>query len=338
MHLHKVIPLLLLPIVICACVPDDATTPTEEPTGSASSTPEASPETSVPLAIALIPPDLDQESANLYQTTIYDLTQEQGMRFQTRSALTDYDVQNEPGLLIVIAFAPDPGLNALAAAAPDVQFLGVDLPGLSPAENLSLIGGDDRFTIQQAFVAGYMASMLSPDYRVGLITRDSDAGRLSIDAFSYGREYFCGLCQASFPPWYEYPVHPQIPENTPLTQYPAHADYLFDQLVDVTYVDPLVATPELIDYMALNGMMLIGEELPFEDVRPNWVASIQADIIPAIQELWPDLLAGAGGQRVAIPLSLEDVNVELLSEGKQRLVDELLQDLQADRVSTGVEP
>ena len=130
-------------------------------------------------------------------------------------------------------------------------------------------------------------------------------------------------------------VHPQIPLNTPLSQYSAYSDYLFDRLVEVTYVDPLIATPELLDYMALYDMLLIGEYMPFEDLQPNWVASIQPDIAPAIQSLWSDLVVGLGGQKVPIPLMLTDINPDLLG-GKQRLVEEVLAGLQSGLIDTGV--
>ena len=198
--MQKMICLFLVCAFLAACTSTGTGTPVNSTTETPISIPSITPAAAAPLAIAVIPSDMDQEIANLYQTAIYDLTQEQGFRFQTRSSLTETDVQTEPGLEVVIAFPPDPGMTVLAAAAPDVQFLGVDIPGLIPGGNLSAIGGDETLAIQRAFAAGYIAAMLSPDYRVGLITQDNDTGLLVIQAFTNGRAYYCGTCPASFPP------------------------------------------------------------------------------------------------------------------------------------------
>ena len=52
----------------------------------------------IPLAILVLPTTLDTDTANLYEKTVYDLTQSAGMRFQVRNALTAADF--EPGLQI----------------------------------------------------------------------------------------------------------------------------------------------------------------------------------------------------------------------------------------------
>jgi hypothetical protein len=73
-------------------------------------------------------------------------------------------------------------------------------------------------------------------------------------------------------------------------------------------------------------------------VRPNWIASIQPDLIAALQQLFPELVAGRGGQVAATPLVLADVNPNLLSEAKLRLVQDVLTGLQNGTIGTGVNP
>jgi hypothetical protein len=63
---------------------------------------------------------------------------------------------------------------------------------------------------------------------------------------------------------------------------------------------------------------------------------IQADAVKAIQVAWPELVAGRGGQSVPSPLGLADVDPNFLTPGKQRLVQKVLEDLQAGRIATGV--
>ena len=44
---------------------------------------------------------------DLYQSTVYDLAQQAGFRFQVRNTLSELDL--EPALRVVIALPPDPG-------------------------------------------------------------------------------------------------------------------------------------------------------------------------------------------------------------------------------------
>jgi hypothetical protein len=66
--------------------------------------------------------------------------------------------------------------------------------------------------------------------------------------------------------------------------------------------------------------------------------TIQPNVIQAIQNAWPGLVSGQGGQTVESPLGLADVDPLLLSEGKQRLVEQTLSELQAGRISTVPNP
>ena len=103
-----------------------------------------------PLAILVVPGTLEPETSNLYQKTVYDLSQASGFRFQVRNALSPADL--EPGLQIVIALAPDPGIAGLAAAAPNVQFLAINIPDLTPVGNISVLGGE--FAIKYCGIPG----------------------------------------------------------------------------------------------------------------------------------------------------------------------------------------
>jgi hypothetical protein len=82
---------------------------------------------------------------------------------------------------------------------------------------------------------------------------------------------------------------------------------------------------------------MLGVSVP--DPKPGtWVMTIRPDELKAIQKAWPDLVAGRGGQNVPSPLGLADIDPNLLSPGKQRLVEQVLDDLQAGRIATGVAP
>ena len=83
---------------------------------------------------------------------MYDLTQTSGMRFQVRNTLSTAELA-EPGLQVVVALPPDPGIAALAAAAPQVQFLAINIPEVAAGGNISVLGGNAQTDVA-AFLAG----------------------------------------------------------------------------------------------------------------------------------------------------------------------------------------
>jgi hypothetical protein len=291
------------------------------------------------LAILVLPVDLPAEQANAYQTLIYNLAQANSMRFQVLNSLTQDDMQREaPALKIVVALPPDPGLEALVSANPAVQFLAIGIPALTPAVNLSTIGAEGAPVDRQAFLAGYIAAMITQDYRVGILTSNDASGLIAERAFINGMHFYCGLCQKAFGPWYDYPIHVEIPTEEPASRYAPYSDAFKMWEAPTVYVYPGIANVELLEHMAYLDLYMIGEEMLMQDLAANWVVSLKPDFTPAIQALFADLVAGRGGQTIGAPLILGNVNSELLTEGKLRLVQETLDELQAGRINTGVNP
>ena len=214
------------------------------------------------------------------------------MRFQVLNTLTDNDLTLAgPSLKVVITFPPDPGLAGLTAAAPGVQFLAVDIPNLATAANLSSIGGSGFPVDQQAFLAGYIAGLVAPEWKVGILSqKDNPDGDTAVTAFTNGFVYYCGSCRNPlFPqPAGIYPVVVRIPSDATTNTYNAYADLLIQNAVKVAYIFPAVATSDLLSYMSQNSLMLIGQSMPNDTVQPQWIASIQPDEITAIKNIFPE--------------------------------------------------
>jgi hypothetical protein len=341
----KIIPrffasILLFCLVLAGCslpgrgTPAATQLPSPVPTTALTPTPE------VPLAVLVIPADMAQDQASQLEATIYAMTQADHMRFQVLNTMGPDDLRLEgPALKVVIAYPPDPGLATLVAAAPQVQFLAVGIANLASAPNLSTLASTGQPVDQAAFLAGYTAAMLSQDYRIGIATlKDDPQGVAAEEAFSNGMHYYCGLCQVGFPPFYTYPVHIEIPGDATADQLAAYGVPFQSYMVSVVYVYPGVAKTDFLYTLADRGLYMIGESLPAVDLKANWVASLKPELLPALQKIFPDLVAGKGGQNIASPLTLTDVNPDLLSEGKQRLVQQILDGLQAGTIGTGVTP
>jgi hypothetical protein len=336
-RLRFVVLLILFSIVLGACGGGEpAATSTSIPTDTPIVPPAATATPTIPLAVLVIPADLDTETSNLYQKTVYDLAQESGFRFQVLNTLTPE--QLEPGLQIVIALPPDPGIAALAAAAPQVQFLAINIPDVSAGGNISVLSGSGQSDIA-AFLAGYTAAMTTEDYRIGMIIPKDNADAIrALNAYANGMKFYCGICRPLYFSQWGYPQYVEIAADEDQANYDAYADILILQYnVGTIYLYPDIAIPELYNYIGTTGTSMIGTISP-EQQPAGWMMTIQPDIIKAIQNAWPNLISGQGGITVQSPLGLSDIDPSLLSPGKQRLVEQNLNDLQAGFINTGVNP
>ena len=156
-------------------------------------------------------------------------------------------------------------------------------------------------------------------------------------AFRKGVEYYCGLCQPWAGPFNDYPLFVEIPADAPLNEYNAYADYLINHTVETMYVSPQLATPELLTYLSSSGTLVVSDFSPGKKYG-NWVTTIQPDVIHAIESAWPQLISGAGGVNITSPLILADVSSEHLPPGKQQVAQDVLTQLQAGNIQTGVNP
>lgn len=314
---------------------------TSTPAPTAVPSPSAVPTPETPLAILVVPADMDKASSDAAQKVVYDLAQASGMRFQVRNTFGQADL--EPGLKVLVSLPPDPGITALAAAAPGVQFLAINIPGIAAGGNVSVLAGSNQTDVP-AFLAGYTAALISDDFRAGMIMpKDNPAAQQAARAFANGMAYHCGLC-TSYRLYLDpngiglrYPQFAEIPAGEDPSRMGGWANYVVGNLkVDAVYVfpDPAIEVRQLYDSLGQTGAKIMGAALP--NPRPGgWVMGIQSDPVKAIQVAWPELVAGRGGQSVPAPLGLADVDPAYLSPGKQRLVQKVLDDLQSGRIATG---
>jgi hypothetical protein len=267
----------------------------------------------------------------LYQKTVYDLAQGSGFRFQVRNTLSPTDLA-DPTLKVVIVLPPDPGVATLAPTAPGVQFLAVNIPNLTAGGNLSVLAGDSQVELP-AFLAGYVAAMISDEYHIGMmIPKDNPDAQRAFNAFSNGMKYYCGACRTFYITGISYPTYIEVPADESPTRYGGYANVLInDRKVYSIYVYPTLADADFLSYIGTQGVFLFGANAP--DPRPGgWVMTISPDTIKAIQLAWPNLISGQGGVNVESPLGIADVDTTILTEGKLRLAQETLDALLAGRI------
>jgi hypothetical protein len=278
--------------------------------------------------------DADPVLSQQVSTVLSELAASEGLEFEQQTTFSPQETTAEIKLLAAIP--PDPGLAALAASAPGTQFLGIAIPGLEPAANLTVI--DDRQTSpdKAGFLAGYLAAVASPDWRVGVIsTSDSPQGIAQRDGFLNGAVFFCGLCRQIYPPFITYPMYVEAPQNSSPQEWLTLADTLINSAVNTAYIPPGVGDEGLLEYLAGAEINIIASTSPLPGLKDRWIAIISADYPSVIRSTWPDLMDGQGGAVVPAPLTFTDPNFNLFSPGRQHLVEKMLTDLTAGYIDTG---
>lgn len=336
---------LFLGVLLAACGrggPDPTLEMAISPTASSQPTPTTEPSPtptqSSPLAILLAPPGANAELVDVLQPVIFELATDSGLDFQLRQELSLSDLEED--LRVVISLPPDPGLADMAAGAPEVQFLGINIPGLEPAQNLSLIGSQEQRPELRGFLAGYIAAVITTDWRAGVISLAGDpAGEAARLGFENGVVYFCGLCRPVYPPFPTagYPLSVDLPPQAGQAEWDSALAEFNTWEVETVYLYPAIIEDTRLADLAEVGINIIGEgEAPVE-VRDHWVATIHyEDPVQPLREIWSSILNGEGGIEISLALSFSDANEDLFSLGKQRLVQEMLEDLNSGFIDPGV--
>lgn len=261
---------------------------------------------------------------------------------RTLSALADasgvvLDVRNEiqPGDVaedwrVVILLGRPANFDELTASAPLVQFVLIDSAEIQPSANVSLILLKPE---RQAFLAGYVSTLIAPDYRAAaLLPSDEPRGALLFESFHNGGGFYCGRCPGVYMPVLLFPIIYSLPVASDLTAWQAGVAELQQSYIYVMYVDPEIASPELLNYLTQLGLTLVGGETPPNEVRGNWAATVQQSPFDNLGRHWDGLLGGQGGFVEAAEISVVDINETYLTPGKQRLVEGVIEKLAGDLV------
>jgi hypothetical protein len=289
------------------------------------------------LVVLVAPPGADETVSEQTSLTLSELAAAEGLDFEVRPSFTQEDLSAEIKLLVAIP--PDPGLSELARAAPETQFLGILIPGLEPGDNLTVIQDDMIRPDNIGFLAGYLAAVVTPESRVGTISNsDSAEGVDHRQGFLNGAIFFCGLCRQTNPPYKNYPLYAEAPAAASSQEWQTVADSLIDNAAQTVYIAPGISDESLFEYLAEAGINIIGSTSPPPGLEDHWIATISGDILSVLQTIWPELMADQGGLALAAPLSLTNINPDLFSPGRQRLVEKLVNELSAGFIDTGVAP
>jgi hypothetical protein len=289
-----------------------ADSPTLVPTSASTSTP-------APGKVLLVAPN--PEAASAIKARLTDLAAADNLTLASLTALTTADLTSEVRIVVLLA-APD-GLSDMLAGVPKVQFLAVGVAGLQAGPNLSLI---TRQPEAAAFVAGFIATIISEDWRSAGLLPDSPASLE--DAFLNGGRYFCGRCIPIHGPIVAFPLSAALPASSSLADWTSAVTQLQTKILETVYVDSTISSPDLLTLLAKQNLVLVGGLTPSADLKPQWAATVASDVLTPLAALWPDLVAGKGNQTLPAAIQVTDINPSLLTPGKQLLMQDVITGLQ----------
>lgn len=337
--------LVLIAIVLTGCGADtgQTTSPVDGTVAAVSeptSTPSDTPTPLSPVGVLLAPPGSDQGLVDELNPMIGNYIRDLGLRFQVLNNLTRDDFLRDD-YRIVVVLEPFPDLQALAESAPETKFLAVGF-NIIPSENLSVLGSGGGDYDIQGFIAGYIAALITPDWRVGALSVQENPDALAArDGFRAGVKYYCGLCNPKYAPTginYLYPKFIDLPVDADDSQISVNVDFMVDRAVDTFYIVPGVGTPLMYRMLVAYEKNIIGSGSDYqEEYKDNWVVSLEYDLISALEEFWPQFMETETGLEYIPPLLLTDINYDLLSEGKVMQVEKILEEVSGGYIKTSYE-
>ena len=215
----------------------------------------------------------------------------------------------ESALLVAVASAQEAlGSDLIQAAGEGIAIVLIDFPGVDPRPSLSVIGNGEYD--QAGFLAGVMAGLASQTGWVGEVT--ATGGRNEADyrvGFAQGLVWSCPICQ----------LVSQTAADMNLDGYRVRN-------VDVVFPFPGPAVDEAAEMLEAGGLPVvwIGPGGPAAEALVGRVI-FEADrlVVPALEALLET------GEGTAWRYSIEtrsilpvDINADLLSPGRQRLLDQ----------------
>jgi len=262
------------------------------------------------------------------QSMLAELAGQAGLTLETKPSLDGEQIP--PEWKIVVFQTPPADLAQLAAAIPATQFVTISAEKTESAPNLSTV---ILHPDQEAFLAGFISAMVTPDWRLGaLMPNDTPNNQVFTDAFKNGSAYFCGACRSALSPILSFPLVASLPAGSDLAAWQAAIDEMRQSIIYALYVSPEIKNPDLLHDLVARKLILVGGQTPPAENRPRWAATIRSDTLSALRQLWPDLLAGKGGNAVDAPIQVTDIQESMLGLGKQQLVENLRKNLASGQV------
>lgn len=332
-RLKTFIPVLMLIILLAGCnsATQPSPTPESEPSPSATSTdivpptPVTEPATIWLIAEPVVADDLRQEFA----AWLAAQASQDGYLFTEAEEFRSSDVPEQLKAVVFLSSYDD--INSLTANMPDTQFVMLTPEDVQPSSNLSVIRTSPN---QASFLAGYLATLNAPDFRSGALFMEGAAGSTEQqESFLNGGRYFCGRCSPAYAPIVAFPQVGVVPAGSDSTAWQAAFDLLNQNRIEMIYLPAEGLKPDFLSYLAVNNVAVISDAPPPPDFESTWIATITSSPLSALESIWPEIMAGEGGQSIVTGLEITDVNPDNLSTGRLEMAEKIILDLTAGLIA-----
>lgn len=323
---------ILLFFTLTACQQTTAT-PTSPAAAPAAETVVAEPSaTPVPERGKLVVVGLETWDANL-QTALLPVVQElaegAGLDLlQKPAAEAASAIESAGGQVKAAIYLVDmPNLRDLANANSSIQFVGVSKLRIEAGQNLNVLYLP---VDQRAFAAGYMSVLLTKDRRgAGLFTSDEPLGSITVHSFTNGGRYLCGNCFPFYTPLKSFPQVSYQASAASDADWLNNTSQLLSNVIYGMYLDQSAAREAVMQNLIENGVYIYGEQTPPEQFKGSWAVTIGFDLTETLKSSSAFIQGQQPGTLVPAKLSLYDVNESILTTGKMREVQELIEKLES---------
>jgi hypothetical protein len=270
-------------------------------------------------------------SAALLQT-VQDLAQKSNLTVVEKEALSKDELASSGGKArLVVVLPPDPGgLADMISANAATLFITIGIPNLPSSANLYAVAPGGLHPEWEGYVAGYIAAVLTDDWRIGMLGQAGSADSASAETgFNNGGVMYCGLCNPQFPPYTDYPFIQEINPGAQSNWQPVVDAFLLKQ-INTAYVYPGASSPELLQYLAQNKVRLITSTEPISGLEASWIGVVKSDIATPLSTAFTDAAAGTPPGSYEVKVKITPVDTSLLTEGKMNWLNEMLDKLSSD--------
>lgn len=282
-------------------------------------------ETPQPALVVLYLHDgIDENTAAAWQERLSTLVQAGGFSLETRSTLSEADISGSWRMVVMPAY--EDNLTSLASSAPATLFVVVtDTVIVDQPTNVVQLVADPY---AKAFAAGNTAIHTAADWRLGaLLPGDSaDDSNLVQAAFINGVNYYCGKCATVYTPLFDAPLITTLPSASSAAAWIEALSELHRQyILRAVFVSEAAASDELFVFLAEINMIAVGEEKPVGIEGLRWAATIRQDSLAVLEENWAGFASRSyDSNTILVPIELVDVDENLLSIGRMRLIEETI--------------
>lgn len=289
--------------------------------------PEPTPTTAPPSFVLYLDPTGAADLIAQVRSLTAQFAAERGLEYVEVAGLASQSFPQNPRIAVLLT--SDPGVNDLALAFPETQFIVIGT-ALPPTQNITTIAPSYNYNAVQGFAVGYLAAILTDEWRVGILTTSDAAGQQQRIGFVNGVRYFCGLCLSVYPP-YGYPIYSESPPGSDSVGWQLAAGELIARSVKTVYVAPGAGDDPALLQFSSAGVQIIGASTPLQDVASSWVTSIHSNPVSVLSNTLIAVYENGAQGQITVPFGFVHTNFDLVSQARLNNLAEIL-----DQIGQGI--